>query len=466
MSRGGRRAVGLLVALCALVPALARPAGGAPAVSSPTLRGPIGDAGTWGHALWDSWFDLGPLGYTEDEYFVSGTARGATLDTTAPYTTRIIVNRPKDPRRFNGTVLIDWVNVTAQFENAVDTIAAHHMLMREGFAFVHASIQAAGICCTPLTPKVWDPVRYAELDHPGDEYAFDILSQIARAMRAPKGAKPLAGLKVRSVLAAGQSQSAIRLYSYVRQVQPKARVIDGFLIHGGGGKAYDPPPAVPVVHLMSDLEASEEKPTTTKNYRLWEIAGAAHSDFWTGYHQVFGQGPRSLLHAPKQPASADEEMHAVAGNYGEVVHPMDATCIVAGATFPTRYAVAAALHHLDRWAKGERPPPAGPRFAFDSGVLARDEHGNALGGIRLPPVEVPVASYVSTACGLGGLTIPFSEVQLQQLYPTHTDYYRRMRAATAASVRAGFLLRPDAKDLLARACAAKSRWVDQGTGTC
>src|SRR6202022_4603021 len=103
----------------------------------------------------DSWFDLKPYGYQQAEYFVSGTATDATTGKSARYTTRIIVTRPAEPRRFNGTVLLDWVNVTAQFENAVDTDEALQMLLREGFAFVHVSAQSAGLCCTPLTPKVW-----------------------------------------------------------------------------------------------------------------------------------------------------------------------------------------------------------------------------------------------------------------------------------------------------------------------
>src|SRR4029077_5002357 len=179
------------------------------------------------------WFNMADIGYQQAEYFVSGTATDPTTGQTAPYTTRIIVTRPSNPRSFNGTVLLDWVNVTAQFENAGDTLEAHRLLTREGFAVVHASVQSAGICCTPLTPKVWDPVRYAPLSHPGDAYANDIFSQLAKAVRMPHGVNPMGGLKVTRVLAAGQSQSADKLYDYVTQVQPTVHLIDGFLIHGG-----------------------------------------------------------------------------------------------------------------------------------------------------------------------------------------------------------------------------------------
>jgi hypothetical protein len=434
-------------------------------VPNPTVTGPIGTAGIRHHALWDSWFRLADIGYEEAEYFIAGTARSLDGSTTAHFKTRVIVTRPIDPARFNGTVLLDWVNVTAQFENAVDTLEAQQMLFREGFAFVHVSAQKAGICCSPLTPKVWDPVRYRSLSHPGDTYSYDIFSQVARAIRSPAGVDPTRGLRIDRVLAAGQSQSAGYLYTYVTRVQPTAGVIDGFLIHGGGSKTYAPPPAVPVLHLLSDEEAAPDAPNTTINYRMWEIAGTAHSDFWLGWHQVFGQGPRSQADAPQRPESAWVSLNKTAGDYGEVPNPFLGTCILAGAAFPMHYATSTAILRLDQWVRTGVAPPNGPRFAFKNGKLARDSHGNARGGIRLPPIDVPVAKYVSTLCVLGGITIPFTEVQLRTLYPTHAIYYAKMKAATEASVAAGWLLPQDGVDLLRRACAAKIRWQDfSGSG--
>lgn len=456
-----RRAAAALAALAALgLPGAARAE-----VPDPTVRGPIGDAGLRRHALWDSWYDLGEIGYTEDEYFVSGVAlrhqaAGPDVLETAPYTTRIIVTRPVDPERFSGTVLLDWVNVTAQFENAVDTIEAHEMLIREGWAYVHVSAQAAGICCTPLTPKVWDPVRYADLSHPGDDYSFDIFSQVAKAIRSPAGIDPIDGLEVERVLAAGQSQSAGRLYTYVTRTE--RGVIDGFLIHSGGSKSFPSPPAAPVLHLLSDAEATTAEPNQTENYRLWEIAGSAHSDFWVDQHQEMGQGPRALADAPRRPASADEELHAAAGNYGEQVHPREATCIAGGSLFPMRYATSAALDALDTWVRTGVAPPSGPQYEFEAGRLALDEWGNARGGIRLPPVEVPIARYLSTVCRLGGITIPFTEAEIQRLYPSHADYVCALADEIAESVAAGFLLAPDADDLLERAFLARNRWLQPG----
>ena len=436
-------------------------------VADATVTGPV-TGGIHGHPLWDSWYDLGALGYVEEEYFISGQARVQPGGAEAAYTTRIIVTRPRDAAGFSGTVMLDWVNVTAQFENPVDTLEAHDFLLREGWAYVFVSAQSAGVCCAPeLTPKMWDPVRYMRLNHPGDDWSFDLFAQVARAVRAPVGTDPMGGLKVERVLAAGQSQSADRLYSYVNLGYARSGVIDGFLIHGGGEKHFDQTPAAPVIHLLSDREAAAAAPASYGNYSLWEIAGSSHTDLYVGWHQVGGQSQRALADAPQQPASADPGLHVVAANYGEQLHPLLGVCIVAGSAFPTRYAVKAALSQLDHWARTGERPPDGPRFEFDaSGALVPDEHGNTRGGIRYPVVDVPVARYASTVCPLGGITIPFTDAQIAALYPTHADYFCKMKAAAARTVAAGFLLPADADELMARVEGAANRFSAAGVRDC
>ncbi len=469
---------GLVGAVLALAPAAAPAApaaapaapAAAPAapgdVPTPELSKP--PAGVHGHPLWDSWHELKSFGYRQREYFVSGTAR-ALDGSTAPYTTRIVVFRPRHEKRFNGSVMLDWVNVTAQFENAVDTLEAREMLLREGWAFVHVSAQKAGLCCSPLTPQVWDPVRYAAIDHPGDDYAADMFSQIAKAIRShPGGLDPMRGLKVRRVIAAGQSQSADKLYDYVVHNQDDAQVIDGFLIHGNGTvkKTFPEPLTVPVFNLLSDREAEPPAPTDDPLYRLWEVAATAHSDYFIGTQSVQGNGRRVADQPPTDHAGYRDIMHA-AGNYGQLPDPLYGTCTLAGATMPMHYATSSALHWLDRWVRTGKRPPAAPRYEFDAeGSLAKDEFGNTLGGVRLPPVEVPVATYESTSCNLGGITVPFTDAQVRELYPSFAVYQAKMRRATDRAVRRGWVLRPDAKDQMRRVCDIRSRYPADDRGTC
>src|SRR2546423_910406 len=99
---------------------------GATAVPTPTVTGPIaatapGDAGH-DYPFYASAFDLKPRGYVEEEFFIEGTANryttppqatGAVVDERHPYKTRLVVRRPSTAARFNGTVLMEWNNVTA-----------------------------------------------------------------------------------------------------------------------------------------------------------------------------------------------------------------------------------------------------------------------------------------------------------------------------------------------------------------
>ena len=442
------------------------PTASAGAVPMPELSKP--PAGIHGHPLWDSWHELKSFGYEQHEYFVSGTAQGDD-GTTAPYTTRIIVFRPKSEKRFNGSVMLDWVNVTAQFENAVDTLETRQMLLREGWAFVHVSAQQAGLCCSPLTPKMWDPVRYAAINHPGDQYSADMFSQIAKAVRDhPSELDPMKGLRIRRVIAAGQSQSADKLYDYVVHNQDSAGLIDGFLIHGNGTvkKTFPKPLTVPVFNLLSDREADPAPPTDDPFYRMWEVAGTAHSDFFIGTQSVQGNGQRVTDQRAADRQGYRQIIHT-AGNYGQLPDPEFGTCTLAGATMPMHYATSTALHELDRWIRTGKRPPAAPRYRFTAdGQLAKDQYGNTEGGVRLPPIEVPVATYESTSCNLGGITIPFSDAQVQQLYPTFSDYQSKMRRATDRAVRRGWLLRPDAVDQMRRVCDIRPRYPAADRGKC
>ena len=60
--------------------------------------------------------------------------------------------------------------------------------------------------------KGWDPERYGTLDHPGDDFSFDIYTQAARAV----GPATLGGLAPEKLVASGGSQSAMRRWRPTR----------------------------------------------------------------------------------------------------------------------------------------------------------------------------------------------------------------------------------------------------------
>ena len=57
-------------------------------------------------------------------------------DTDVPYQTRILVRRPTQPNRFNGTVVLEVLNPTAGFDGDTIWLNTHRHLMSEGAVWV------------------------------------------------------------------------------------------------------------------------------------------------------------------------------------------------------------------------------------------------------------------------------------------------------------------------------------------
>ena len=103
-------------------------------------------------------FDLKAKGYVVEEFFLAGTAQSyrlageASVDgrwqaepaATSDYATRIVVVRPADAKRFNGTVAVEWLNVTGGLDAAPDWSYTHRELLRSGYAWVGVSAQRVG----------------------------------------------------------------------------------------------------------------------------------------------------------------------------------------------------------------------------------------------------------------------------------------------------------------------------------
>src|SRR3954453_11986604 len=262
--------------------AWAPPASAASQLPNPTVQGPI-KGGVRGHPWNHSPFPLKGRGYdyTENEYFFGGTATHLGTGVSAPYESRMLVRLPRHRRDFSGTVLVEWLNVTAQsdFETAWPVEARY--LMRHGIGYVGVSAQLAGVCCGPTTLKGWDPLRYAPLVHPGDQFSNDIFSQATRALRTRKhnGVNPLRGWRLRKLVVTGASQSALRLTSFVNDGYNRHQ-IDLYVITRGGGpfKTF----STPIFQLNE--ENSKIPQRDNRRFRGWEEAGTAHApEQWWGY---------------------------------------------------------------------------------------------------------------------------------------------------------------------------------------
>ena len=381
--------------------------------------------------------------------------------------------RPKDPHRFTGTVVVEWNNVSLQSDTTIEWAWAHPEVMRRGYAYVAVSAQQAGVCgigltgedgqpCSPTSLKGRDPKRYGPLLHPGDGYAYDIFSQAITALRHPRGTAPLGGLRVRHVIAVGQSQSAVALDGYVTSgADGDARVVDAILSDSDGGQAHSSAFRVPFISLSSEESSQPDATTHGPNFRAWMVAGTSHGDRWE-YAYTVSPG-----------TEFDGTSGAAVGDYGQA-DPMPTACAPAGNQFPRRYALDAALVALDRWVTKGRPAPVAPplEFVLDTRTVARpaaeaslvfaggatikrDRWGNALGGLRLPPVDVPIATYSGTDCGLLGSTTPFPKALRRQLYGNKLHYLAAMKKQIGTARARGFLTEGDASDLLQRALSAR-----------
>jgi hypothetical protein len=432
-------------------------------------------------------FDEAELGYRETEYFISGTATSyiATDELgedgfwsvqpaeAAEFVSRIVVLRPEEDADFNGTVVVEWFNVTGGIDAAPDWVFAHTELVREGYAWVGVSAQSVGIegggaFDAPL--KVIDPERYGGLSHPGDSFAFDIFSQAAQSVRNPVGIEPLEGLAVERMIGIGQSQSARYLATYVNAIHPTIELFDGFLIHsrGAGSAAISQSPQAeaptpsptfirtdlpePVIGLQAEgdlfvLGSVGMRQPDAANYRLWELGGAAHSDAYT---VIKGPADRG-----DDPAVADVIETADAS-------PPFITCDTPINDGPAHWVVKAAIAALDRWIRTGEAAPSAPLLALsaDGTGFARDEFGNAIDGVRTPYLDAPVATLTgeeqtgTTFCRLFGTTALFDDATLAELYPTEQAYIDAIDEATDAAVEAGFLVPADGE--LIRALARNS----------
>ena len=117
---------------------------------------------------------------------------------------------------------------------------------------------------------------------------------------------------------------------------------------------------------------------------------------------------------------------------------------------PQHYVVNAAMEALLRWADGGDPPPHAEPIAVDGTTVLRDELGLALGGVRTPSVDVPVARLSGEAppgapllCALFGSSTPFDDATLARLYPSREAYVSRFDRALDDAIAAGFVRERD-----------------------
>jgi hypothetical protein len=440
--------------------------------------------------------DLASRGYAESEYLVSGLANvydwaapGTTPATRprpdrVPYTTRLLLRRPADPKRFSGRVIVELLSAASGYDTApLWGLSAEHFL-RHGDAWVGITVKAAAAQAL----QRFDPLRYAGLSfalaQPADCHtepantenglAWDLTAQVGALLRSSSKENPLVDYDVRRVIAAGYAQAGGYLVTYINAVHDRLRLGSGAPVYdayvdaaGAVGSApvnscamplpeADPrrqvlPRDAPVVTVMTQSDAVRtqwmrhtDSDAADDTYRLYEIAGAAHV------------GP----FAPGQPSIADL---TIAGFDPAVVMP---PCAEPPSGFPAGQAMNGIWMQLeDLLVRGVPLTHAAPILLQADGSLGLDAHGNAQGGLRLPQLDVPVATYRSAStprpdlpasrglCALTGSMSALTVAQLKALYGSRAAYRKRLGAAVDAAVAARVLEAADAALINAQAAS-------------
>jgi Alpha/beta hydrolase domain len=505
MPRMGRRAVAGVV-LCAGLGVGAPLAGSASAATPlPGVSGPIPATassypfGAADHTLVPE--DLSKVGYVEDEYLVSGKANvydwpapGPAVVRTpdAPYTTRILVRRPANPKRFSGNVVVEMLNPSNLFDLNIGWAMAHQQFARNGDAWV--GITAKPIAVQAL--KNFDPQRYASLsfanplplsdprnctdiqtavDPPElrsrateDGLIWDIYSQVGALLRSHDDSNPVR--HARHVYGFGYSQTGGYLYDYINAIHPLdvanngRPIYDGYIVAVAGGafvgavpinQCVPAPPVgdprlqfkdvgVPIIHIMSQSDyligIAARRPDSdapADRFRHYEMAGAGHA---TPDELNFAAAPADIVKAgrPVPPMSCNEGPRS---------------------RFPSKIFFDAAVRNLDWWVRyGVAPPHADP-IEVVNGAPVLDEFGNVVGGLRSPYLDVPTSTWFGSStgasfCFIAGHEVPFDAARLRQLYPTHSAYVRAVAKDTARLVAGRFITLPDGLDIIEQATRA------------
>lgn len=494
----------LLIATTLVLVTMANPESGraADSVPLPTVTGPIPVTDT-SYPFIDR---LGPpreaalkAGYVEEEFFVSGMANVYDWDASnnpfvrtpdAPYTTRILVRRPANLHKFSGTVWVEPFNPTLAIDLDRMWQLHYEQILRDGDAYV-------GITSKPIAMVAlqnFDPVRYAPLSManplPPDQQTcgrlpgepgyslntsklyengliWDILSQVGAVLKSQGPQNPL-GVAATRVYGEGWSQTGGYALRYFSTFGPLAKLSDGSPVYDGWltGGATGPT----AINQCSSVPSSTDPRNQIRPNGVPVISIRTQGDFFSfAYRRVDGDTPDDQyrlyeLAGPSHDTTTIFENFAPDADIIKAgVAPPDPT--VCGyqyiTDFPYEYYFNAAAINLKSWVTDDTAPPHADRFQYDANnQLVLDQYGNAVGGLRSPYLDVPIATYhtgISNGiftCIVLGDKVPFSEELLQQLYPNHGDYVKQVVQDSQNLFKDGFLLQHDVAKIKVQAAQA------------
>ena len=487
------------------------PAVSAPVPVTPTSRPFLGAADAMAKVGYveEEYF----LSGTANTYDWSGKGHGVkVIAGPGKYVTRILVRRPRDAAKFGGNVEVTVLNASLNVDLGGPSDFAR--MAKQGDVWIGITTKAV----TANALKKFDAARYAVIDwsNPArpdgrcanptmippymaggkdvieamakagiknswpefeDGLVWDMLGQLGLLLKSDARESILPGFAKPHVFMTGFSQSSIYIRTFVAGFHDRFRGADGKPVYDGYLAIVGPamirinqcakdieledrfqkltPPDVPFISLSSEGEMWQarytrqpDKFTRRGGIVSYEVAGSSHSAA-----DIPGKLMDTLMFAPIP------DMMKAGAQFGGASGA--ANLIPAGSKpndFTWAPLVRGAYHNLTVWARKGIKPPRAPGIKLDAKLeIVRDANGNALGGLRSPYIDVPVASHTGylSAGGFGGVTgakRAFSAEKLKALYLDQASFAAKFGAATDRLL-AGRWISPE--DAAAMKAAAK-----------
>jgi len=379
--------------------------------------------------------DLERYGYIQEEYFISGTVDGR------PYSTSLLVRKPKDPTKFTGIVGVETIHAAGAIPFWG---TGREVWAPNGHAWVGVASQRVAL---ETQVKKFNPTRYASLQLPEaastggmtqDMISQAIMTSVGASLKSNSSVGPFAGTPVKYLFMGGASQTGGTTLSYIQQSHTRARLPNGKPIYDGYLPAANftiEPISLPdaaIIHLVGegDFELFSQV-TRAPGFKVRGDSDAAH-DRYREYEVA------AASHVPSRGSTAGVKAGETASQ------------------FPSPPIYKAALINLIEWVtKGTSPPKAAPIERIN-GQIVRDKFGNAKGGVRSPYVDVPTVHYIASApLAAGddrsraqhGLQEPIPAAELKALYKTRAQYLKRFDQGIDKMVAARWILAADAQKL-------------------
>ncbi len=192
------------------------------------------------------------VGVLEEEFFYSGEVDVFNYDSDpavrgkrpgdnlilhaadVPYTTRMLVRRPFDAADFNGTVVIESMNSTAGFDSTPSWLPSAEYFAREGIVYIgvttsgNQSIPFLTRGCGGLAPDCG--TRYESLGMSDNGQEYEMVNQLATALKTDGGPLPDDFGNVERVFLSGQSQQGGSVITHASQFHFEN--VDGYFFMG------------------------------------------------------------------------------------------------------------------------------------------------------------------------------------------------------------------------------------------